>query len=157
MKKKVVSERSLENLKLGGPSRKNKEEKERHNILVLPETFQWLRGTGNASDMIDVLVETARKNGLNSVSTHDWKEKEQVVSNDVHKQIDDLKLQLEEVRSQLETYKALEKNARELMSESISSGIKAAGHLKKAQALKKSKKGGVDKEIEEAIRLIDHL
>ncbi len=104
-KVRQVSERSLENLKLGAQSRY--QGKQRHNFTVLPETVQWLKGTGNASDTIDVLVEAAKNKGLLSSNTHD--RETEVVSNDVYEgKIKDLELSLEEtylelskVRSQL--------------------------------------------------------
>lgn len=104
-KVRQISERSLENLKLGAQSRDKG--KQRHNFTVLPETVQWLKGTGNASDAIDVLVEAAKSKGLLSNNTHD--RETEVVSNDVYEgKIKDLELSLEEtylelskVRSQL--------------------------------------------------------
>ncbi len=104
-KVRQISERSLENLKLGAQSRDKG--KQRHNFTVLPETVQWLKGTGNASDTIDVLVEAAKNKGLLSNNTHD--RGIEATSNDVYEQkIKDLELTLEEtylelskVRSQL--------------------------------------------------------
>jgi predicted RNase H-like nuclease (RuvC/YqgF family) len=97
-KVRQVSERSLENLKLGAQSRY--QGKQRHNFTVLPETVQWLKGTGNASDAIDVLVEAAKDKGLFSNNTHD--RKPEVVSNDVYEQnIKDLEVSLEETQLEL--------------------------------------------------------
>jgi predicted RNase H-like nuclease (RuvC/YqgF family) len=97
-KVRQVSERSLENLKLGAKSRY--QGKQRHNFTVLPETVQWLKGTGNASDAIDVLVEAAKDKGLFSNNTHDGEA--QAVSNDVYEgKIKDLEVSLEETQLEL--------------------------------------------------------
>jgi predicted RNase H-like nuclease (RuvC/YqgF family) len=97
-KVRQVSERSLENLKLGAQSRY--QGKQRHNFTVLPETVQWLKGTGNASDAIDVLVEAAKDKGLFSNNTHD--RKPEVVSNDVYERnTKDLEISLEETQLEL--------------------------------------------------------
>jgi chromosome segregation ATPase len=97
-KVRQVSERSLENLKLGAKSRY--QGKQRHNFTVLPETVQWLKGTGNASDAIDVLVEAAKSKGLLSNNTH--VQEMQPVSNDVHEgKIKDLEVSLEETQLEL--------------------------------------------------------
>lgn len=97
-KVRQVSERSLENLKLGAISRDKG--KQRHNFTVLPETVQWLKGRGNASDAIDVLVEAAKSKGLLSNDTHNGDI--QVVSNDVYEQnIKDLEVSLEETQLEL--------------------------------------------------------
>jgi predicted RNase H-like nuclease (RuvC/YqgF family) len=97
-KVRQVSERSLENLKLGAQSRY--QGKQRHNFTVLPETVQWLKGTGNASDAIDVLVEAAKSKGLLSNNTHD--REPEVVSNDVYERnTKDLEISLEETQLEL--------------------------------------------------------
>jgi predicted RNase H-like nuclease (RuvC/YqgF family) len=97
-KVRQVSERSLENLKLGAQSRY--QGKQRHNFTVLPETVQWLKGTGNASDAIDVLVEAAKSKGLFSNNTHD--REPEVVSNDVYERnVKDLEISLEETQLEL--------------------------------------------------------
>lgn len=152
-KERRVSERSLENLKLGAESRR--QGKVRHNFTILPETVQWLKGTGNASDTIDALVTEFKNNGLNSNHTHDKKEDNQLVSDDMYKRIEVLQAELDETRSQLENCKALEKNSSELAIECHSAGFKAAELLKEAIRLKKNKKGGYLEKIEEAIELID--
>jgi hypothetical protein len=101
-KERQVSERSLENLKLGAESRR--QGKLRHNFTILPETVQWLKGTGNASDAIDGLVEAARTGNLNSKNTHDWKEAQNTESNDVYNQrILELNQSLEETYLELAT------------------------------------------------------
>lgn len=97
-KVRQISERSLENLKLGSKSRY--QGKQRHNFTVLPETVQWLKGTGNASDAIDVLVEAAKSKGLLSNNTH--QSEPQIVSNDVYERnIKDLEISLEETQLEL--------------------------------------------------------
>ena len=97
-KVRQVSERSLENLKLGAKSRDKG--KQRHNFTVLPETVQWLKGTGNASDAIDVLVEAAKDKGLLSNNTHD--QEVQLVFNDAYQQnVKDLQVSLEETQLEL--------------------------------------------------------
>jgi DNA-binding transcriptional regulator GbsR (MarR family) len=97
-KVRQVSERSLENLKLGAQSRY--QGKQRHNFTVLPETVQWLKGTGNASDAIDVLVEAAKDRGLFSNNTHD--REVQLVFNDAYQQnVKELQVSLEETQLEL--------------------------------------------------------
>ena len=147
-----VSENSLANLKLGAESRRLG--KLRHNFTILPETIQWLKGTGNASDTIDALVEAARTGGLTPNNTHDWREKEQTVSSDVYNQTEALKLELEQVRSQLEISRAVEKNSAELVQGCYSNGFKVAELLKEAIRLKKAKKGGYLEKVQEAYELV---
>jgi len=62
-----ISERSLENLKLGAPARY--QGKIRRNTTLLPETIAWLDAYGNASFLIDELVACAKKGKL-SFSNH---------------------------------------------------------------------------------------
>lgn len=101
-KERQVSERSLENLKLGAESRR--QGKLRHNFTILPETVRWLKATGNASDAIDGLVEAAGTGNLNSKNTHDWKEAQNTESNDVYDQrILELNQSLEETYLELAT------------------------------------------------------
>jgi predicted RNase H-like nuclease (RuvC/YqgF family) len=74
--------------------------KQRHNFTVLPETVQWLKGTGNASDAIDVLVEAAKDKGLFSNNTHD--REVQLVFNDAYQQnVKELQVSLEETQLEL--------------------------------------------------------
>lgn len=99
--KREISKNSLANLRLGGESRRLG--KVRCNFSILPETSQWLKATGNASDCIDALVEAVKKGGLTSINTHQWKDQEQITpSNDVYDEIEALKLEVEVLRSQLE-------------------------------------------------------
>lgn len=86
--KRKMSERSLENLKLGAESRR--QGKVRHNFTILPETVQWLKCSGNASEAIDNLVFAALNQKLSSSSTHDWIDKEQALSNDTHERKQEL-------------------------------------------------------------------
>ena len=100
VKKRQVSDRSLENLKLGAQSRY--QGKLRHNFTVLPETVQWLKGTGNASDAIDSLVEAAKKGNFFSNNTHERKDEEVATSDNVYKQkIKELEVNLEEMQLEL--------------------------------------------------------
>ncbi len=162
-KVRQVSERSLENLKLGAKSRY--QGKQRHNFTVLPETVQWLKGTGNASDAIDVLVEAAKSNNLLSSNTHGQKEQELPTSNNVYEQkIRELELSLEEtylelskVRAQLETEKALHSNMTDLHHDCITSGFRAAEILKTALKLPSNKGGAIKDQMREAIKLIDDV
>lgn len=102
-KKRKVSERSLENLKLGSQARY--QGKARHNFTILPETVEWLKGTGNASDAIDALVEAARNGGLKSNNTHYLEDKKESASNSVYDKICQLEAENQELRSQLEELK----------------------------------------------------
>jgi hypothetical protein len=104
-KGRQISERSLENLKLGAESRR--QGKLRHNFTILPETVQWLKGTGNSSDAIDTLVEAARTGRVRFNDTHDWKEPENTQSNDVYeRKIKELDLSLEETYLELATVRS---------------------------------------------------
>lgn len=154
-KERRVSERSLENLKLGAESRR--QGKLRHNFTILPETVQWLKGTGNSSDAIDVLVEAARTGGLRSSDTHDWKDKEQVVSNDVYKQIETLQAELADVRLQLEKSQALEKDSTEQVIQCHRDGFKAAEILNAALSLPANAGGKIKTQIRKALELIDDV
>lgn len=166
-KERRVSERSLENLKLGAESRR--QGKVRHNFTILPETVQWLKGIGNASDTIDALVAQFKNNGLNSNHTHDKKQDNQLVSDDVYKRIEVLQAELDETRSQLKELEG-ENNFQESrwqLTDRQNSGLakeiravkanhlKATELLKEAIRLKKNKKGGYLEKIEEAIELIE--
>jgi DNA-binding transcriptional regulator GbsR (MarR family) len=95
-KVRQVSERSLENLKLGSKFRDKG--KQRHNFTVLPETVQWLKNTGNASDAIDKLVEAARKSELLSNTDHQQKVK------DLERDLEETYLELSRVRLELQTF-----------------------------------------------------
>lgn len=98
--KRQMNERSLENLKLGAESRKLG--KVRHNFTILPETMEWLRGTGNASDAIDSLVQVAKSGGLNSSNTQERIEQKYQESINVYeREIQDLKRDLEETQLEL--------------------------------------------------------
>jgi hypothetical protein len=54
----TINPRSLENLKLGGESRR--QGKIRRTYTLLPETVEWLSQSGNASNSIDQLVKLAK-------------------------------------------------------------------------------------------------
>lgn len=97
-KERRISERSLENLKLGAQSRN--QGKVRQNFTLLPETLQWLKCSGNASSMIDDLVAIAKNGGLNSNNTHDKKTEKETDSSHVYEQMEVLKAELEQLRSE---------------------------------------------------------
>lgn len=97
-KERRISERSLENLKLGAQSRN--QGKVRQNFTLLPETLQWLKCSGNASSMIDDLVAIAKDGGLKSNNTHDRKTEKEPNSNHVYEQMEALKAELEQLRSE---------------------------------------------------------
>lgn len=157
-KERRMSENSLANLKLGAETRRLG--KVRHNFTILPETAQWLKGTGNASDTIDALVDRFKNNGSDSNHTHDKKE---------DSQLEALQAELAEMRSQLENLEG-ENNFQESRWKLIDrqndglakqiwamkeNQLKAAELLKEAAKLKKNKKGGYWEKIEEALKLID--
>jgi hypothetical protein len=119
-KKRKVSERSLENLKLGAESRRVG--KVRHNFTILPETVQWLKGTGNASDTIDALVASFKTGELDSNHTHNEKDNNQLVSDSVYERIKELETENEQLRSQL----AKQKEAVSLLEKAITS-VKQGG------------------------------
>lgn len=97
-KERRVSERSLENLKLGAESRR--QGKVRHNFTIMPETVQWLKGTGNASDAIDALVEHFKNGNSMSNHTHDKKIEDSLPSSHVYEKIEVLKAELDQLLSQ---------------------------------------------------------
>lgn len=97
-KERKISEHSLENLKLGAQARY--QGKERHNFTVLPETLEWLKKGGNASRRIDELVAAAKSGELKPIHTHDRKPENNLSSESVYKQIDELKSELEQVRQE---------------------------------------------------------
>lgn len=154
-KKRLVSERSLENLKLGAESRR--QGKVRHNFTILPETVQWLKATGNASDTIDAIVGQFRNGDLHSNYTHDKKDSNQVVSDDVYKRIDELQAELDEMRSQLEKFKAAEKDMTDQLCQCHQDAFKAADILKASLKLPFNKGGAIKREIEKALPLIDDV
>jgi hypothetical protein len=114
--KRRMSERSLENLKLGAESRR--QGKVRHNFTILPETVQWLKCSGNASEAIDNLVLAALDQKLFSINTHDRKDKEQTLSNDTHDRIEELHTVSNDVYEQKiqELNQSLEETYLELLS-----------------------------------------
>ena len=101
-KERQVSERSLENLKLGAESRR--QGKVRHNFTILPETVQWLKCSGNASEAIDNLVSAALNQELFSEDTHHRKEEPSTISNNVYnRKIQEFNQSLEETYLELAT------------------------------------------------------
>lgn len=99
-KERKISERSLENLKLGAEARR--QGKERHNYTILPETHEWLGKGGNASQRLDELVKAAKSGELKSSYTHDRKDEVQSNSNHVYEQIEALKHEVAHLQKQLE-------------------------------------------------------
>ncbi len=109
--KRKMSERSLENLKLGAESRR--QGKVRCNFTILPETIQWLKCSGNASSAIDNLVFAALNQKLFSKNIHDRKEELSTVSNDVYeRKIQELEQSLEETYQELSKMRSLLEESR---------------------------------------------
>lgn len=162
-KKKQVSQRSLENLKLGSEARRK--DKQRHNFTLLPETVAWLKGTGNASDTIDALVTSARDGGLKSNSTHHWEDDGSCVSNNVYVRIDQLEKEnnqlqldlakqkevvaslLDNENNQLQLHLAKQKEVIALLQKAVTPATQ--GGLYKANAAKSTKEA-----VEQAIALL---
>lgn len=154
-KERRISERSLENLKLGAESRRLG--KVRHNFTILPETAEWLKATGNASDAIDGLVGDFRSGRLSSKHTHDGKEDKHVLPNDVYERIESLEKENEQLRSQLEKLQASEKDATDQLCQCHSNAFKAADILKAALKIASNTGGKIKREIEKALPLIDDV
>lgn len=163
--KRQMNERSLANLELGAKSRKLG--KVRHNFTIMPDSMEWLRGTGNASDAIDSLVQAARNGGLNSDNTHERIEQENQESIDVYERnIQDLKRDLEETqlelsktRSLLEASRKMERETMELVVTCHQDGFRAAEILKPALEVKLRSAAGetIKQRIREALELIDDV
>lgn len=154
-KKRQVSERSLENLKLGADARR--QGKVRHNFSILPETAQWLKATGNASDAIDALVVDFKDRGTVSNRTHSQKEDKHALPNDVYERMESLERENEQLRSQLEDLKRLEKDATDQLCQCHSDAFKAANILKASLKLASNAGGKIKREIEKALPLIDDV
>lgn len=112
-----MSDRSLENLKLGAQARY--QGKERHNYTILPETHEWLEKSGNASSRIDELVAAAKNGELKSNYTHERIQAEQQASNNVYEQMEALKAEIEQLRSQVA---AVESERDRLQAELLEAG-----------------------------------
>ncbi len=98
-KARKISERSLENLKLGAKARA--QDKVRHNFTIKPETIEWLKKGGNASGQIDELVAAAKSGELKPEDTHDRKAENLSVSKHAYKQIiEALKAEVEQLQQQ---------------------------------------------------------
>lgn len=141
-KKKQVSQRSLDNLKLGAEARRK--DKQRHNFTLLPATVEWLKQSSNASDLIDRLVASAKAGHIYPEDTHDRKDEEVAVSNDVYERIDSLERENEQLRSQL----SRQKEAVELLQKAVTSVDK--GGVYKSNAAKLTKEV-----VEKAINLLE--
>ena len=95
-----VSDRSLENLKLGAKARY--QGKVRQNVTILPDSLEWLKKGGNVSGRIDQLVEAAKAGELVPNNTHYRNSENRLVSNDVYQQkIETLENEAERLRSQV--------------------------------------------------------
>ncbi len=120
-KERKISERSLENLKLGAKARN--QDKVRHNFTIKPETIEWLKKCGNASGRIDELVAAAKSGEPKPNYTHDRKSEglavsertynrkteNEAISKHVYEQIEALKAEVEQL--QQENAVLSEKNA----------------------------------------------
>lgn len=102
-KESRVSDRSLENLKLGAASRY--QGKIRQNVTILPDSLEWLKKGGNVSGRIDELVAAAKSGELKSSHTHDRKDENNLSSENVYKQVELLKAELEQLRSERDRLK----------------------------------------------------
>ena len=96
-KERRVSDRSLENLKLGAQARY--QGKVRQNFTILPETLEWLKCSGNASRMIDDLVDAAKNGELKSSNTHQRKGELKAESENVYKR--NLEVEVKRLQEQL--------------------------------------------------------
>lgn len=99
-KERQINPRSLENLKLGAKARDKG--KIRRNTTLLPETIEWLDKRGNASDLIDQLVQAAKSGELKPNNAHEQiKTQQELYSNDTHEQIKALQALVTEAQEQL--------------------------------------------------------
>lgn len=128
--------------------------KVKRDFVILPKTAEWLERVGNGGDAIDLLVEAFRTGELSSNNTRAWQEKEQLVSNEAYRAMEALKLELEQVRSQLEISKALENKSTELLGKCYSDASKAAAILKAAFPLSPRANGKIAVEVRKALELI---
>jgi len=141
-KERQVNPRSLENLKLGAEARN--QDKQRTNLTLLPETVQWLKGTGNASEKVDELVTEARRN--NSVSAPGASE-----------QVEQLQKALEQEREKVRQLERLLKEETERANEYCLEELKAAKILHEALKLKANAGGAIKNKIKAALKFIDDI
>jgi hypothetical protein len=130
-KERRISERSLENLKLGAQARY--QGKVRQNFTILPQTLEWLKKGGNASQRVDELVAAAMSGELKSSYTHEREAEKNLPSSNVYNQINDLKVELE----QLKTDQA-----------------QAVNILKEALKLKANAGGAIKEQIKQVLALL---
>lgn len=130
-KEKRISERSLENLKLGAQARY--QGKVRQNFTILPQTLEWLKKGGNASGRVDELVAAAKNGELKSSYIHEREIEKNLTSSSVYNQKNDLKVELE----QLKTDQA-----------------QAANILKEALKLKANAGGAIKEQIKQVLTLL---
>ena len=88
-RKRILDDRSLENLKLGPIFRD--QGKQRFNTTLRPETIAWLKRGGNASQRIEDLVDAARSGYLQGF---------QVDKTDANDELEKLKAQVAELEGQ---------------------------------------------------------
>jgi len=130
-KERRISERSLENLKLGAQARY--QGKVRQNFTILPQTLEWLKKSGNASQRVDELVSSAKNGDLKSSYTHERKARENLNSNSAYNQINDLKVELERLKA---------------------NQAQAANILQEALKLKANACGAIKEQIKQVLRLL---
>ena len=141
-KERQINPRSLENLKLGAEARN--QDKQRTNLTLLPETVEWLKGTGNASEKVDELVTEARRN--NSVSAPGASE-----------QVEQLQKALEQEREKVRQLERLLKEETERANEYCLEELKAAKILHEALKLKANAGGAIKNKIKAALKFIDDI
>jgi hypothetical protein len=141
-KERQVNPRSLENLKLGAEARN--QDKQRTNLTLLPETVQWLKGTGNASEKVDELVTEARRN--NSVSAPGASE-----------QVEQLQKALEQEREKVRQLEQAVRAETERANDAVLDGLKAATILQEALKFKSNNATPIKARIREALKLIDDI
>lgn len=130
-KERRISERSLENLKLGAQARY--QGKVRQNFTILPQTLEWLKKGGNASQRVDELVAAAKNGELKSNYTHEREIEKNLYSSSMYNQIEGLKVELE----QLKTDQA-----------------QAVNILKEALKLKANAGGAIKEQIKQVLTLL---
>lgn len=154
-KERKISERSLQNLKLGAKARY--QGKIRQNVTILPVTLEWLRKGGNVSSRIDDLAAAAMSGELKSNHTHDKKDDNIVASENVYKRIEELEAKLSEARSHLEQLEFRSKDMTDQLCQCHLDASKATEILKAALKLKSNSGGAIKREIEKALLLIDDV
>ena len=121
---------SLENLESGPSSRA--QAKTRLNVTVLPGTSNWLKGRGNASQMIDELV-AAAIDGKIKPSDHQSQQLEELnrENSELKTQLSQLQSQLQKESEQLPDYQVM----RDKVLNSLKLGKQAPGYKTAAKLL----------------------